>query len=168
MGSGMPEDDSNPVWIDNPRVDSYTMLEVYKTFARPEHPWYGLLTLEQHEHNVNIGIPAAYVPASYLEVKCTDASCFRCEIKKGGFKFRWLHSMWVADYDRRKAHGAWSPYETQEETARLDDEWRQRHAEHQQRVRQQMDEFNRQLAAAGGSMRKHLMNLLGQKENDRR
>ena len=76
--------------------------------------------------------------------------------------------MWVAEYDRQKAHGAWSPYETQEETARLDEEWRQRHAEHQQRVRQQMDEFNRQLAAAGGSMRKHLMNLLGQKENDRR
>jgi hypothetical protein len=40
--------------------------------------------------------------------------------------------------------------------------------EHQQRVREQMEVFNRAPAAADGSMTKHIMNLFAQKENDRR
>ena len=80
-----------------------------------------------------------------------------------------MHPSWLWNYERRKADGAWSALETEEETRRLDDAWRQRQPEHQQKMRDKMDEFERQLARAGGCLRTHIMNLLlAGKENDSR
>jgi len=165
----MLEDGHWPVWIDNPRVDSTAMSRAYEACARPEHRWYGRLRMELHEHNRRHDDASCTAqPSCYLKAKCKDPSCFRCEIKQGGFKFRFMHAMWVSDYERRKAAGAWSPCETEEETLRLDDEWRQRQPEHQRKMWEKMDEYERQLARAGRCLRMHIMNLLAGKENDSR
>ena len=166
MGAAKVEDEHWPVWIDNPRVDSSAMSRAYQECARPEHPWYGQLKMEFHAHKHDADT-CTTVPRCCLMARCSDLSCFRCEIKQGGYKFRWMHPSWLWNYERRKADGAWSALETEEETRRLDDAWRQRQPEHQQKMRDKMDEFERQLARAGGCLRTHIMNvLLAGKEND--
>ena len=141
------------------------MLQAYCKAAHPHHPWYGQLKLERHALNA-YGAPVAPADACCLEVQCTDASCFRCEIQKGGFKFRWIHAMWLADYKMTKATTAWDPDETPDETSRLDDEWRLKQPEYQRLERQKMDAFRIDMDAAGGSLPTHIMNLANASTKD--
>ena len=159
MGAAMVEDELWPIWIDNPRVDSSAMCRAYQECARPEHRWFGKLTMEFHRNKHDADISTT-VPRCCLMAKCSDLSCFRCEIKQGGYKFRWSHPLWAANYERWKADGAWSALETKEETWRLDLAWQQRQPEHQKQMRDKMNEFERQLALAGGCLRTHIMTLL--------
>ena len=159
LAAAMVQDESWPVWIDNPRVDSSAMCRAYQECARPEHRWFGKLTMEFHSNIHDADISTA-VPRCCLMAKCSDRSCFRCEIGQGGYKFRWSHPSWVANYELRKAAGAWSALETEEETRKLDQAWQQRQPEHQQKMRDKMDVFERRLAFAGGCLQTLIMNLL--------
>jgi hypothetical protein len=147
-----------PIWIDNPRVDSETMLEAYLASARAEHPWYGQLKMEQHIHAVR-GTHRAEVPPGCVKAKCTVPHCFRCEIQQGGYRFQWMHALWLPYYEQHKRHGAWSISETTDDTARLDAVWQARQPEHQRKMRARMDDFNRALRAADGDMLMYIKNL---------
>ena len=166
MSSDWSEAENRPIWINNPRIDSAAMLTAYRKSARPHHPWYGQLKLEQHAFRA-FGITVADVDECCWPAPCTEPSCFRCEIQ-GGFKFRWFHDMWAADYNRLKGRGVRGPDESPEETARLDEEWRQKQPEYQRLERQRMETFLSAMDAAGGSMTKHLMNLAAMNEDVRR
>ena len=155
----MVQDESWPVWIDNPRVDSHAMWLAYEECARPEHRWFGKLTMEFHRNIHKADISTA-VPRCCLMAYCSDRSCFRCEIGQGGYKFRWSHPSWLGGYELRKAVGAWSALETTEETRKLDEMWHQRQPEHQQMMREKMDVFERRLACAGGCLQTLITRLL--------
>ncbi len=161
------EDLTAPIWIDNLRVDSATMLEAYMACARTEHPWYGRLKMEQHvlaDHGTRV----AGVPPCCLKAQCTVPNCFRCEIQQGGYRFNWMHGLWLAYYEEHKRNGAWSISESPEETASLDAAWRSRQPEHQRKMRAKMEAFHRALhralRAADGNMLTYIKNLYATKE----
>lgn len=147
-----------PIWIDNPRVDSGTMLLAYLACARPEHPWYGQLKIEYHLRKVRGGRKAG-VPPPCVKAQCSVPNCFRCDIQQGGYRFQWMHALWMGYYEQHKSHGAWSIMETAAETARLDAVWRARQPEHQRKMRAKMDDFNRAFHAADGDMLMYVKNL---------
>ena len=116
MSSDWRTDENGPKWINNPRIDSVAMLRAYQKSARTEHyPWYGELELYRHRHQ-SFGAYVAPVDASGCTTKeCEEPSCFRCEIGKGGIKFRWFHESWKEAYKLEpKGPGAWCPDDTEE------------------------------------------------------
>ena len=147
-----------PVWIDNPRVDSAAMLSAYQSVVRPSDEWYGHLTVDVHkmtDHGVSIQWPPSVKP-----VTRATPSCFRCDVRQGGYVFRWFHESWKAAYlQAKRQEDAWSPEETAEETARFDAAFQARQPVHQVMMREKMRNFEAQVAAAEGDLRQPIMNL---------
>ena len=121
-----------PRWIHSPRVDSQAMLGAYTYVARREDPWYGKLLFRRHTFD-DFGIPVAPAPASVRVVPCEERPCYRCENKRGGFQFKWMHITWMEEYKRAARPGSWDPDETDEITVALDKKCLQNRAEHQRK-----------------------------------
>ena len=66
------------------------MYRAYIKVADPSQPWFGKLSLEVHTRP-ECEEPVAPVAACFKEVQCAEPGCFRCEVKRGGFRFRWFH-----------------------------------------------------------------------------
>ena len=148
------------IWIDNPRVDSMATLPAYLSVTRPGDAWYGRLTVQVHR------APRGCVPTwppSVRPTACTAPSRFRCEVRQGGYAFRWFHDAWAAPYVRMRRIRllAWSPDETPEMSASFDAEFQARQPAHQMEMRAQMRDLATQVAAAG-----LIMNLARQTTSD--
>ena len=102
-----------PRYVDNPRVDTEAMCMAYLRAAVPTQPWFGKLTLEMHARP-NFKDMVAPVGPCFKEAQRSEPKCFRCEVKQGGYKFRWYHPLWEADYLANKVEHAWDPHETEE------------------------------------------------------
>ena len=100
-----------PRFINNPRVDAAAMYDAYVKAADPSQPWFGKLPLEKHASPKGQE-PVAPVPACFKEVQCVEPGCYRCEVKRGGYSFRWFHPLWEKEYMATKQPLAWHPHET--------------------------------------------------------
>ena len=164
--SDLPTDDW-PVYVANPRVDTNAMYRAYAQAADHARPWFGKLSLEMHARP-NFKEEVAPVAACFKEVQCSEPGCFRCEAKQGGYKFRWFHPLWEADYLAKKAEEAWDPHETEEVREKHDRTFREKRVLHQEVMRPRMQSFLSALDATGGSMRDVVLELHRKKTGDSR
>ena len=134
------------------------MLSAYDRTVRPSDEWYGL-TVHMHQMR-DYGIPPIPLPPSVTPVPRAAPSCFRCSVLQGGYVFRWFHESWKAAYlQAKRRKDVWTPDETAEETMRLDAAFQAQQPVHQARMRAKMQTFEAQVAAAGGDLKLHMMNL---------
>ena len=166
-GSSATPSSDWPRFITNPRVDTQAMYRAYIKVADPSQPWFGKLSLEVHTRP-EYAEPVAPVAACFKEVQCAEPGCFRCEVKRGGFRFRWFHPLWEEEYMAAKQPHAWHPYETDQLSQQRDEEFRIAQVEHQKKMRPQMESFLRALDAAGGSVRTVVLDVYRKKQNDGR
>ena len=154
-----------PVYIANPRVDSKALYHAYVQAADQSQPWFGKLSLEMHARP-NFKEVVAPVAACFKEEQCEEPDCFRCNVKQGGFKFRWFHPLWKADYLANKAPEAWDPDETEKVRQDRDAAFLAARELQQQEMRPRMESFLSALGAAGGSMRALVLDMYRQKTGD--
>ena len=93
-----------PRWIDDPTVDSPSMLSAYlfvRSSTQDAGRVIGPLTIVVH-------LPAlAFTPSGTVSVLCADADCQRCRSGRGGYAFRWYHHSWHETYLEGARPGAW-------------------------------------------------------------
>ena len=152
MSSDWRTDENGPKWINNPRIDSMAMLRAYQKSARREHyPWYGELELDLHRHNSFGAYAAPFDSSGCTTKKCEEPSCFRCEIGKGGFQFRWFHESWKEAYKLEpKGPGAWCPDDTEEVSKSRDEAFQQKLRAIEEKQRAEMKVMEDGVREAGG------------------
>ena len=143
------------------------MYGAYVKAADPSQPWFGKLTLEMHARP-EYQEPVAPVAACFKEVQCAEPGCFRCEAKQGGYKFRWFHPLWEAEYLAKKKPQAWDPHETDKIAEERDRQFQLDQVLHQQVMRPRMQSFLSALDAAGGSVRAVVLDQFRKKSDDGR
>lgn len=139
-----------PVWIDNPRVDSTAMLSAYlRTIGPARRP---RMKLRLETHRALLKGESVVWPPGVLPTPCTTTGCFRCEVGQGGYTFRWYHPSWAMLYTQlRRTQWAWTPGETPEAAAQNEAHFRQAQRPHQARMRAEMRATEEALAAESGN-----------------
>ena len=156
-----------PVYIDHPRLDSRAMYSAYVKVADQSQPWFGKLSLELHA-SPNYKEPMAPVAACFKAEPCVEPDCFRCKVKQGGYKLKWFHPLWKAEYLANKAKEAWDPDETEKVRQDRDIAFQAARELHQQEMRPRMESFLSALEANDGSMRAVVLEMFRKKTGDSR
>jgi hypothetical protein len=153
MSSDWRKDENGPKWIDSPRIDSTAMLTAYQRSAKnpPHPPWYGELELYVHRFE-SFGAYVGQVDTSGCTRKeCEEPSCHRCQIGKGGIKFRWFHESWKEAYKLgHKGPEAWCPDDTEEVSKSRDEAFQQKLMAIEEKERAAMKVMEDGVREAGG------------------
>jgi len=137
---------TDPIWIDSPRVDSPAMMNA---FLKAGTRYHGQLTVRIHRSLFQAEATKAW--HNVRPEPCSTSDCFRCNVKQGGYAFRWFHQDWASFYIQYRRGGyTWTPGETAEEAASKDTLYQQQLGPSQEKTRRDMMKMQFGLLATGG------------------
>ena len=108
-----------PDWIQDDTVDSQAMLSAFIHYLgqcseEEKVVMQSRVYMISHAESefVNVGgmiLRPKKVPPPVPSKPCVERGCRRCQMKEGGFKFKWFANQWLEDYLDLKRPGPWVP-----------------------------------------------------------